>query len=187
MEEPKLSSREGVLDIKMPRDISPPIHGVVREVFSSGYGTIFDLVEGVGTLEVGLTKIIKEATVFLDKEIVEKCIHKKEAEDIITSAFRILEERIRGKIGVGYDRSGVDLINDAFNPKTGKLVFGKTEAELQGLFHLYRGSIMFWRNPPSHRFVDDYSEFEIFEIVVHVKLLLNILAKCTFQSLIKKP
>ena len=178
----EVSDRDGVLDITMPIDFEPPILGVVKEIFSGGFGTVFELVEGVGMLEVGLTKIIKETNALLDKEIVEKCIHKKEAEDIITSAFRILEERIRRKTGVSYDRTGVDLIGDAFNPKTGKLIFGKTDAEREGLFLLYRSSIMLWRNPPSHRYIDDYSEFEIFEIVVHVNLLLNILDKCTLKA-----
>ena len=143
---------------------------------------MFEFIQEVGLLEVNVIKLIRETEVFLDKEIVEKCVHKKDPEDIVTSAFRILEERIRAKIGVGPDRCGVDLINDAFNPKTGKLVLGKTPAEQEGLFHLYRGSIGFLRNPPSHRFVDYYSEFEIFEIVVHVNLLLNLLDKCKTRT-----
>jgi len=99
------------------------------------------------------------------------------AEDILTSAFRILEERIRTKITASPASHGVDLVQEAFHPKTGKLTFGKTEAEREGLFHLFRGSILFLRNPPAHRFIDEYSEFEIFEMVCLVNLLLNILEK----------
>jgi uncharacterized protein (TIGR02391 family) len=176
------SSIDDELAETMPKDIKPPIHGVVKTISGSPSETDFELVEGVGVLEVDLRKLIKETEAFLDKEIVEKCIHKKDAEDIVTSAFRILEERIRAKIGVGPDRCGVDLINDAFNPKTGKLVLGRTPSEQEGLFHLYRGSIGFLRNPPSHRFIDYYSEFEIFEIVVHVNLLLNLLGKCKTRT-----
>lgn len=178
----EISRIEGVLMVQGTQDIIPPIHGVVREIMAGSNGTNFEMVEGIGLLEDNLSELIKRTEAFLDKEIVEKCIHKKDAEDIITSAFRILEERIRKKIGATYDRSGVDLIGDAFNPKTGKLVFGKTEAEREGLLHLYRGSIMLWRNPPSHRYIDDYSEFEIFEIVIHVNLLLSILDKCSLKS-----
>jgi len=68
-------------------------------------------------------------------------------------------------------------MKEAFHPKTGKLAFGKTEAEREGLFHLFRSSILFLRNPPSHRFIREYSEFEIFEMVCLVNLLLNILEK----------
>lgn len=172
------SSIEGVLMTQMPTDIVPPIKGIVQKVQVSSNQTVFELVEGVGILEIGLSKLIKGATVFLDKEIIEKCINKRDAEDVVTSAFRILEERIRAKIGASPDLYGADLVNEAFNPKNGKLVLGKTIAEQEGLFHLYRGSILFLRNPPSHRFVTEYSDFEIFEIVVLVNLLLNILEKC---------
>ena len=172
----------GYFKTRKPKDIKPSIRGIVKEIHASRSGTVFKLVEGVGMLEVGLTKLLRKVNSFLDKEIIEKCINKKEAEDIVTSAFRILEERIRAKIGASYERSGTDLINDALNPKTGKLTFGKTTAEQEGLFQLYRGSILFLRNPPSHRFVEDYSEFEVFEIVILVNLLLNILNKCQFRS-----
>ena len=169
---------EGIFDTSMPVDLQPPIHGIVKEIVAGDRATSFDLVEGVGILEGNLTKLLKEITPCLDKEIVEKCIHKKDTEDIVTSAYRILEERIRKKINVGYDRSGVELVCDAFNPKTGKLFFGETDSEREGLFHLYRGSMMLWRNPSAHRFVKDYNEFETLEIVIHVNLLLNILDKC---------
>lgn len=169
---------EGVLMTKMPEDIRPPRKGVVQQVHATAGQTYFELIEGVGVLEIGLGKLIKEANVFLDKEIIDKCIGKKDAEDILTSAFRILEERIRAKIGATPEICGLDLINAAFKPKTGKLIFGKTAAEQEGLFHLYRGSILFFRNPPSHRFVTEFSEFETFAIVILVNLLLNILEKC---------
>lgn len=178
----EISDIEHILDITMPKDFNPPIHGIVRAIYAGGSSTVFTLVEDFGLLEVGLEKLINEATVFLDKEIVEKCVHKRETEDIVTSAFRILEERIREKIGASYERCGVDLINDAFNLKTGKLVFGKSMAEQEGLFHLFRGAVLFFRNPSSHRFIEDYNEFEVFEIVIQVNLLLNILNKATLRT-----
>ena len=172
------SSIEGVLMTRSPVDIVPPIKGVVQGLEARSGETKFDLVVGVGIIEVGLDKLLKEAMNFLDKDIIENCIQKKDAEDVVTSAFRILEERIRTKIGASFESHGSDLINEALNPKTGKLTFGKTEAEREGLFHLFRSSILFLRNPPSHRFIQEYSEFEIFEIVCLVDLLLSILDKC---------
>ncbi len=172
------SSIEGVIMTRSPVDIIPSIKGVVRGIEARSGETKFDLVVGVGIIEVGLDKLLKEATCFLDEDIIKKCILKKDAEDIVTSSFRILEERIRAKIGASFESHGSDLINEALNPKTGKLTFGKTEAEREGLFHLFRSSILFLRNPPSHRFIQEYSEFEIFEIVCLVNLLLNILDKC---------
>ena len=166
---------------KSPEQFKPSIHGIVKNIFVSPSGTWFEL-EDITVLGNDLNKLIKETDAFLDKEIIEKCLHKKDAEDIITSAFRILEERIRTKIGEGYDKCGLELLTDAFHPKTGRLIFGKSPAEQEALLLLYRGSIGFLRNPPSHRFVDDYSKFEIFEIVVHVNLLLTILDKCKTRA-----
>jgi len=169
---------EGVLMTTMPKDIIPPLRGIVQEIHASSSATVFELVEGIGVLEVNLAKLSKEIEPYLDKELVEKCIHKEDVEDVITSGFRILEERIRVKIGASPSCHGVDLIDEAFNPSKGKLVFGKTQTEQLGLFLLFRGSFLLFRNPPSHRFVGEYTEFEVFEIVTLVNLLLSILDKC---------
>src|SRR4030067_461584 len=172
------SGIEGILMTRMPFDINPPITGIIQKVSCSDGATVFQLAEGIGVLEVKFRKLVQLASPFLDKEIVEECINKEKGEDVVTSSFRILEERIRKKIGATPDRSGVDLINDAFNSKSGKLVIGKTPSESEGAYQLFRGSILFLRNPPAHRYIDEYSDFEIFEIVMHVNLLLSILDKC---------
>ena len=113
------SRNEGVLMSIMPVDFNPPVSGFVQNVEGNEGETVFELVEGIGVLEVSFKKLLKLASPFLDKEIVEECINKEKAEDIIKRAFRILEERLRSKIGVGCDRSGVDLIGDAFNLTSG--------------------------------------------------------------------
>jgi hypothetical protein len=173
----EVSRIEGILMTVTPKDIEPPIRGIVEGIEAHSNETKFDLIVGSGLIEVGLGSLLKEASRFLDTEIVEKCIYKQDAEDILTSAFRILEERIRAKIKASPESHGVDLVQEAYHPKMGKLVFGQTEAEREGLFQLFRSSILFLRNPPSHRFIKEYSEFEIFEMVCLVNLLLNILEK----------
>jgi hypothetical protein len=173
----EVSRMEGILTTVTPEDIEPPIRGIVEGIEAYSNETKFDLIVGLGLIEVGLGSLLKEASRFLDTEIVERCIYKQDAEDILTSAFRILEEKIREKIGVSLESHGVDLVAEAFHPETGKLTFGKTKAEREGLFHLFRSSILFLRNPPSHRFIREYSEFEIFEMVCLVNLLLKILEK----------
>jgi len=183
----EISPREGVLDIIMPKDIDPPIKGIVQEVFAGPNGTVFRIAEGIGVLEINLTKLVKEIEPCLDKEIVEKCIHKGEVEDVVTSGFRVLEERMRAKIGANATLHGVDLINEAFNPTSGKLVFGEAQSERDGLFFLFRGSFQLFRNPVSHRFVEEYSEFEVFEIVTFINLLLNVVDKCKPRSHEKTP
>jgi len=73
---------EGVIMARQPTNIIPPIKGVVERVDARSNETQFDLIVGVGLIEVGLERLLKEATNFLDKDIVEKCIRKKDAEDI---------------------------------------------------------------------------------------------------------
>jgi len=69
---------EGVLMSRNPTDINPPIKGIVQEIKSSSGQTVFDIVVGVGIIETGLGKLLKEATNFLDNEIVERCIRKQD-------------------------------------------------------------------------------------------------------------
>ncbi len=158
-----------------PEQFKPSIRGMVGQSFVSPSGTWFEL--KVSAQRGEISRLVNEAKVLLDQELAEECLNKKDAEDTITSAFRVLEERLRAKIGVGHEKCGNDLITDAFNPKNGKLILGKSAGEQEGLFFLYRGSVGFLRNPPAHRFVN-YSEFEAFEIVIHVNLLLGLLDKC---------
>jgi hypothetical protein len=51
---------------------------------------------------------------------------------------------------------GVDLVDQALSPKSGILVFGDIAAEQQGIHQLYRGVIGFFKNPTSHRLIEDY-------------------------------
>src|SRR3990170_4657005 len=48
------SDIEGVYMTRMPQDIKPSIRGIVKEIHASQSGTVFELIEGVGMLEVGL-------------------------------------------------------------------------------------------------------------------------------------
>jgi uncharacterized protein (TIGR02391 family) len=160
------SEIEGIMATTMPTDINPHIKGIVQEIRSSPSATVFELVEGIGVLEVNLLKLIKEIEPYLDKEIVEKCIHKEDVEDVVTSGFRVLEERIRTRIGVDASHHGVDLVDEAFNQTNGRLVFGETSSEQLGLHLLFRGSFLLFRNPPSHRFIEEYTEFKFSKLLL---------------------
>jgi hypothetical protein len=82
----EISPREGVLDTVMPVDINPPIEGIVQETTGGERLTLFTIAEKVGILEVNLKKLVNEIEPCLDKEIAEKCIHKEDPEDVVTSA-----------------------------------------------------------------------------------------------------
>jgi len=60
---------EGVLMIRSPTDIKPPIKGIVQGIKARSGETVFDLVVGVGIIEVELGRLLEEASRFLDKDI----------------------------------------------------------------------------------------------------------------------
>jgi len=175
------SDIEGVLMTRGPSDLKPPMRGVAKNIEATRSSTSFDLVESIGIVEEIMRQVSREARSFLDPVIVERCLGQRHAEDVITNGFRVLEERIRAKIGVGPEMHGADLITEAFHPQRGKLMFGKTEAEREGLYNLYRGAMLFLRNPPSHRFINEYNDADIFEITCFVDLLLKLIEKCRLR------
>lgn len=121
---------------------------------------------------------ISQLSEIIDAELVRGCLDKG-YEDAITSAFRILEVRVRTRINAGPDRIGTELMDDAFNPDRGKLVFGETASERQAVHQVFRSAYMMLRNPPSHRYLEEFGGAEIVEIVMFVDFLLKILGKAT--------
>ena len=117
----------------------------------------------------------------IDQELVRGCLDKS-YEDAITSAFRILEERIRRRINAGPELFGLDLVQQAFHQDTGRLVFGETDAERSALFQIFRSAFLMLRNPPSHRYLKGFAGAEIVEIVLFVDFLLKIVGKATSRT-----
>jgi hypothetical protein len=70
----------------------------------------------------------------------------------------------------------------AFNKDHGRLVYGETSNEREALFLLFRSTYQFLRNPPAHRFVKGFTEFEILEMVLLTDLLLKIIEKCKLRE-----
>jgi uncharacterized protein (TIGR02391 family) len=118
-----------------------------------------------------------------EDELVNACLDdmlKGKHENAVRQACGLLERRIRDEIAViaTPEDIGQALIKKAFHPQDGPLSFGKTDAEKDGLYALYRGAFLMFRNPVSHRYgYLDYSLNEAFEIISFVDLLLKILKK----------
>lgn len=63
-----------------------------------------------------------------------------------------LEERVRMLCNARADITGVDLIGHAFHPETGFLTdLQAPKAEREGLHQLFRGAVLYIRNPVGHR------------------------------------
>jgi hypothetical protein len=124
---------------------------------------------------------LSEVAEIMDGELSRGCLGKS-YEDAITSAFRILEVRVRNRINAGPDRYGIDLMDDAFNPDKGRLIFGETASERQAVHLLFRSAYMMLRNPPSHRYLEEFAGAEIVEVVMFVDFLLKVLAKASERA-----
>jgi uncharacterized protein (TIGR02391 family) len=121
-------------------------------------------------------RLLSQLYEFMDEELKRSCLGKS-YEDTITCAFRIVEERLRKRINASAELYALSLIDAAFHPENGKLVFGETQAEKQAVHQVFRSAYMMFRNPPSHRYLEEYGDAEVAEIVVFVDFLLKVLSK----------
>ena len=176
------SSIEGAARIRMPHDFKPPIHGYAKNIELQRNAISFDLEKKAPPIVSG---ILREYAKFIDQKLYERC-KDKDYHDVVTNAFPILEDRIRAKIDADPSYSGKKLIDYAFNPNTGKLTLGETKSEREAFYFIFRGAIGFLRNPPSHRFIEDESNVESFEIICMVDLLLRIMNKAKLRPLARK-
>lgn len=123
------------------------------------------------------------ATAFLEAhgfetELITCCIEPMRAgqfDTAVRNAYILLETKIRHTVLADPDIVGTDLIDKAFHPETGMLNFGRTPAEKQGVYFLYRGAIQAIRNPITHDLDQGYSKEEAFRMIAFVDVLLKIM------------
>jgi len=130
------------------------------------------------TIDVTLVSRLSE---LLDTDLARECLGKSK-EDAITNAFRILETRIRNRVGADASLVGVDLADAAFHPSKGKLIVGQADSEKQAVHLLFRSAFGAFRNPASHRYVQDLGEADVLEVVVLVDLLLRLLNRASSRT-----
>jgi len=128
-------------ELQNPLALTPP----EKIAFADRLDNLVKQLEGA----VGVGKVVNKPT-DIDPALLERCANK-DYQDAIRNAFPLLEDRIRSRLGINREEYfGDKLIDYAFNPKTGKLELGGSEAERQGVYFLYKGAFLFLRNPPSH-------------------------------------
>jgi uncharacterized protein (TIGR02391 family) len=88
-----------------------------------------------------------------------------------------LEDRIRDRVRVDRSYYGTKLIDYTFNPKTGKLILGDTDAEKEGAYLLFRGAMQFLRNPLAHTLAVAQDRNAGLKIIYMTDLLLKLLDK----------
>jgi uncharacterized protein (TIGR02391 family) len=73
----------------------------------------------------------------------------------VQQSFIEVEIAVREAAGLGNDSIGTALMQEAFNPKDGKLTdFESVMGERVAIMNLFAGAIGHCKNPPSHRRVD---------------------------------
>jgi len=164
------SDIEGITMSVMPHDFAEPYQGYVANLEVSQGSTKFDLVSKV---DLKLDRILKECKPMIDEELFENT-NGKNYDDTVTNAFKVLEERLRKKLGLAASVYGDNLINYAFNPETGKISLGETIAEKQAVFFLFKGVNGWYRNPAAHRFIRDEG-FTTFQVISIVDYLLKLI------------
>ena len=102
-------------------------------------------------------------------------------DDTALNAFKVVEERIRVKIGDDEGLTGDALIAAAFNPATGRLIIGDNENERQSVFLLFKGANGIFRNPVAHKYIDD-EDIAAFEVVCLANKLLTLIEKADIRE-----
>lgn len=97
----------------------------------------------------------------------------------VLTAFKIVEERLRAKAGLGPDAFGVDLVNRALAPASGVLADpnAQTAAEHEGIHRLFLGAVATFKNPSSHRTVGYDTEATALKAIAFADLLLGVVAR----------
>jgi uncharacterized protein (TIGR02391 family) len=95
----------------------------------------------------------------------------------VFQAFKIIETKIREKIGAGNDEYGVQLIRKAYHPDNGPLSnFDLPKTEREAFCNYIAGAFGFYKNPCSHREIEmDY--LTAFSRIVVASDLLTIIDK----------
>jgi uncharacterized protein (TIGR02391 family) len=100
----------------------------------------------------------------------------------IENAFTHFEDKLRRRIGVGPDVFGEALINRAFAPQNGALIYGAVEAEQQGVRNLVSGAYATFRNPRKHRVIQDDVA-----MVEHILTMVEVLMRLTDEAQDRRP
>jgi len=99
-------------------------------------------------------------------------------EDAIFSAFKLVEEEVRNKAGLGPSDIGEQLMTKALHHSTGKLIIPscKLPHEQEGVYNLFKGAIALFKNPSSHRTVNYDDRLAVIQIIAFADLLLKLIS-----------
>jgi len=130
-------------------------------------------------LEAKVVEVEVRAVTIKDDELRERCVdlllRSGKADTAVGAACTVLEDRLRSIAGLGPDAYGVNLVDRALKRQNGILVLSDVDAEQEGAHHLYRGVVGFFKNPTSHRVIEDYDLTRARQVVGLIDTLLQLL------------
>jgi uncharacterized protein (TIGR02391 family) len=155
------------------------LEAVIADVLGEQEPLVATLTQEVEKLRSDLSAAQQRTIVFVDDELRERCTdlltRPGKADTAVREACVVLEDRLRRAAGLGKEVIGVELVDKCLGPKEGKLVLSEISAEQQGIHQLYRGTIGFFKNPTSHRIIQEYDVTRAREVVGLIDTLLAVL------------
>ncbi len=142
-----------------------------------------DEVEGLRQQVDVLTAKVAEAETrslnIVDDGLRDRCldllVRPGKADAAVREASVLLENRLREVSGLSVELVGVQLVSRALSADNGVLVLSDVKAEQEGIHSLYRGVIGFFKNPASHRIIENYDVTRARQVVGLIDLLVNLL------------
>jgi hypothetical protein len=178
--EPKEAEPTPAIELETQEEI----HGLlepVEQALHEREQAIAELTEETRRLRAKLGALQTPERGITDEELRNDCAELLKTEkyriDAIRRAGVVLEERLRQTIGGGGPerfKQGVDLVDYALMPDSGKLIISEHPAEQEGVRMLFRGAVQFVRNPPAHKKLR-YTELEARQAVGLIDYLVSLL------------
>ena len=145
--------------------------------------TIRRLTEENQKLQAELATLQAPGRRIVDEELRNDCAEFLKRENTYIDAVRragvVLEERFIKTIGGGGPeriKHGVQLVEYALSPHSGRLVFSEHPGEQAGYEMLFKSAFAVLRNPPMHRKVQ-YTEQEVRRAIGLIDYLLSLLGE----------
>ncbi|MCB2173478.1 TIGR02391 family protein [archaeon] len=153
-----------------------PLEGFVKNLESRPNHSTFQLVDhAVPAIGLALNTIQP----LLDEELYRR-VFGKTYDDTAFNALKVVEERIRARIGDKEGLTGNSLIDEAFHKDSGKLILADLDNERLSVYLLFKGANGIFRNPVAHRYIDD-EEIAAFEIVCFANRLISLIEKAELR------
>jgi uncharacterized protein (TIGR02391 family) len=130
-----------------------------------------------GQIITSLHNVITDDTLL---KLVQISFENGDYNNAIQSAYKLLEEMIRSKIGAVPYETGDQLVIDAFKKNGGILKHSGAvnNNEFEGLFFLFSGAVKWFRNRFAHRTIKVINPQQALHILAYANMLIDLLKEC---------